>query len=40
MLPLATWREQRYQQWLTAEPSPVVQRLRNLKAQRDKQLLN
>ncbi len=40
MLRLATWREQRYQEWLTAKSSPVVQRLRNLKAQRDKQLLN
>jgi hypothetical protein len=33
MLRLATWREQRYQEWLAAEPCPVVQRLRNLKAQ-------
>ena len=39
MLRLATWREQRYQEWLAAEPSPVVQRLRALKAQRDKELL-
>lgn len=39
MLRLATWREQRYQEWLAAEPSPVVQRLRALKAQQDKELL-
>lgn len=39
MLRLATWREQRYQEWQTAESSPVVQRLRALKAQRDKELL-
>jgi len=30
---LATWREQRYQEW-AAHPSPVVQRLRTLRAQR------
>ena len=30
---LAAWREQRYQEW-AANPSPVVQRLRALKAQR------
>lgn len=39
LLRLATWRERRYQEWLAAEPSPVVQRLRALKAQRDKELL-
>lgn len=39
ILRLANWREQHYQQWLAAEPSPVVQRLRALKAQRDKELL-
>ena len=39
ILRLANWREQRYQEWLAAEPSPVVQRLRALKAQRDKGLL-
>lgn len=31
---LAAWREQRYQEW-AANPSPVVQRLRELKAQRE-----
>jgi uncharacterized protein (DUF433 family) len=30
---LATWREQRYQEW-QAHPSTVVQRLRQVKAQR------
>lgn len=39
ILRLANWRKQRYQEWLAAEPSPVVQRLRALKAQRDKELL-
>ncbi|MBD0343464.1 MAG: DUF433 domain-containing protein [Coleofasciculus sp. Co-bin14] len=39
MLRLATWREQRYQEWLATEPSPVVQRLRTLKAQREHELL-
>ena len=39
MLRLATWREQRSQEWRTTEPSAVVQRLRALKAQRDKELL-
>ena len=40
MLRLAKWWEQRYQEWLAAEPSPVVRRLRGLKSQRDKELLN
>lgn len=40
MLRFATWHEHCYQEWLAAEPSPVVQRLRALKAQRDKDLLN
>ena len=35
---LAAWREQRYQEW-AANPSPVVQRLRALKAQRQKDLV-
>jgi uncharacterized protein (DUF433 family) len=30
---LATWREQHYQEWI-ANPSPLVQRLRRLKAER------
>jgi uncharacterized protein (DUF433 family) len=33
---LAQWREQRYQEWL-ANPSPVVQRLKKLQAQRAKE---
>jgi uncharacterized protein (DUF433 family) len=33
---LATWREQRYREW-AANPSPVVQRLRALKAQREEE---
>ena len=40
MLRLAKWREERYQEWLTAEPSPVVKRLRELKTQREKEMLN
>lgn len=34
---LAAWREQRYQEW-TAHPSPLIQRLREVKAQRREQL--
>jgi uncharacterized protein (DUF433 family) len=34
---LATWREQRYREW-AANPSPVVQRLRALKAQREERV--
>ena len=34
---LAAWREQHYQEW-AANPSPVVQRLRALKAQRERAL--
>jgi uncharacterized protein (DUF433 family) len=34
---LAAWREQRYQEW-AASPAPVVQRLRALKAQRERAL--
>jgi uncharacterized protein (DUF433 family) len=33
LLRLAVWREQRYQEW-AANPSPLVQRLRAVKAQR------
>lgn len=40
MLRLAKWREERYQEWLNAEPSPVVKRLRELKTQREKEMLN
>jgi len=39
MLRLAKWREQRYQESL-ANPSPLMQRLRALKAQREQELLN
>ncbi|MDZ7964237.1 MAG: DUF433 domain-containing protein [Nostoc sp. DedSLP03] len=39
MLRLAKWREQRYQESL-ANPSPLMQRLRVLKAQREQELLN
>ncbi|AUB34431.1 MULTISPECIES: DUF433 domain-containing protein [Nostoc] len=39
MLRLAKWREQRYQESL-ANPSPLMQRLRALKVQREQELLN
>ncbi|MEH2377937.1 MAG: DUF433 domain-containing protein [Nostoc sp.] len=39
MLRLAKWREQRYQE-SSANPSPLMQRLRALKAQREQELLN
>ncbi|MEH2386985.1 MAG: DUF433 domain-containing protein [Nostoc sp.] len=39
MLRLAKWREQRYQE-SSANPSPLMQRLRALKAQREQALLN
>ncbi|MEH2355432.1 DUF433 domain-containing protein [Nostoc sp.] len=39
MLRLAKWQEQRYQESL-ANPSPLMQRLRVLKAQREQELLN
>jgi uncharacterized protein (DUF433 family) len=39
MLRLAKWREQRYQE-SSANPSPLMQRLRSLKAQREQELLN
>jgi uncharacterized protein (DUF433 family) len=39
MLRLAKWREERYQEWLTKEPSDVVKRLRAIKAQREQELL-
>lgn len=34
---LNDWREQRYQEWLAQEPSPVGQRIRAFKAQRQQQ---
>ncbi|MEH2433577.1 MAG: DUF433 domain-containing protein [Nostoc sp.] len=39
MLRLAKWREQRYQESL-ANPSPLMQRLRALKVQREQESLN
>ncbi|MBN4004532.1 DUF433 domain-containing protein [Nostoc sp. LPT] len=39
MLRLAKWREQRYQE-SSANPSPLMQRLRALKAQCEQKLLN
>ncbi len=39
MLRLAKWREERYQEWL-ANPSPLALRLREIKAQREQELLN
>ena len=38
MLRLAKWREERYQEWL-ANPSPLALRLREIKAQREQELL-
>jgi len=35
LIRLAAWREQRYQEWAT-NPPPLVQRLRALKAEREK----
>ena len=35
LIRLAAWRKQRYQEWAT-NPPPVVQRLRALKAEREK----
>ncbi|MDY7013541.1 MAG: DUF433 domain-containing protein [Cyanobacteriota bacterium] len=40
MLRLARWREQRYQEHLAAEPSPLVKRIKAYKAQREKEILN
>lgn len=37
MLRLRRWREQRYQEWAASEPSPVVKRIREIKAQREKE---
>jgi uncharacterized protein (DUF433 family) len=36
LIRLAAWREQRYQEWAT-NPPPLVQRLRALKAEREKE---
>lgn len=36
---LQNWQEQRYRDWLAQEPSPVVERIRTLKAQRQKAAL-
>ncbi|NEQ38640.1 MAG: DUF433 domain-containing protein [Okeania sp. SIO3I5] len=35
---LAAWREQRYQEWLASEPSPVVKRIRQIKAQKEENI--
>ncbi|MFB2892847.1 DUF433 domain-containing protein [Aerosakkonemataceae cyanobacterium BLCC-F50] len=40
MLRLAKWQEQRYQEYLAAEPTPVMKRLKQLKTQREKEMLN
>jgi hypothetical protein len=39
MLRLARWREQRYQE-AAVNPSPMIQRLRAIKAQREQERLN
>lgn len=40
MLRLAKWREERYQESLIAKPSSLMKRLRELKSQREKEMLN
>jgi uncharacterized protein (DUF433 family) len=37
---LNDWQEEQYQQWLTTEPSPLIQRLRQLKAKGQRQEIN
>jgi len=37
---LRDWQEEQYQQWLNTEPSPLIQRLRQLKLKRKQQELN
>jgi uncharacterized protein (DUF433 family) len=37
---LHDWQEEQYQQWLNTEPSPLIQRLRQLKLKRKPQELN
>ena len=37
---LNAWREQRYQEWLTAEPSPVLKRLRAIRDSRTTEQVN
>jgi uncharacterized protein (DUF433 family) len=37
---LNAWREQRYQEWLASEPSPVIQRLRAIREQRSREQVN
>ncbi len=34
------WQEEQYQQWLNSEPSPVIKRLRRLKAKGKQQKIN
>ena len=36
---LHDWQEEQYQQWLNTERSPLIQRLRQLKAQRERQAI-
>lgn len=40
MLRLAKWQEQHYQESLAVEPSPVMKRLKQLKAQKEKEMVN
>lgn len=40
MLRLAKWQEQHYQESLAAEPSPVMKRLKQWKAQKEKEMVN
>ena len=37
---LNEWQEEQYQQWLNTEPSPLIKRLRQLKAQRKQQQID
>jgi uncharacterized protein (DUF433 family) len=37
---LNDWQEEQYQQWLNTEPSPLIQRLRQLKAERQQPEMN
>lgn len=34
------WQEEQYQQWLNSEPSPVIKRLRQLKAESKQKQIN
>ena len=37
---LNNWQEEQYQQWLNTEPSPLIQRLRQLKAEWQQPAIN